>query len=64
MADSGIPLGVWSGADATNALREEIAKYNAQAAKQAETMIRLTWAIVALTVVLVAGLVVQIVLAV
>ncbi len=64
MADSGIPLGAWSGSDAPNALREEIAKYNAQAAKQAETMIRLTWAIVALTVVLVVGLVVQIVLAV
>lgn len=57
---SSIPIDQWSGSDATNALHETIKAFNATADKQTRTIIRLTWAILALTGVLVAGLVVQI----
>ncbi len=55
-------LGEWSGSDATDRLHTTIAAYNETATKQATSMIRLTWAIVALTLVLVVGLAVQITL--
>ncbi len=48
----GIPLGQWSGSDATDRLRETIEALNKQAEKQNRTMVRLTWAILALTIVM------------
>jgi hypothetical protein len=63
MASGGIPLGQWSGSDAINELYETLRRYNDIATRQAATMIRLTRAIVVLTILLFAGLVVQIVLA-
>ncbi len=53
MSESGIPLKDWSGSGATDELRRTIIAFNATAARQAATMIRLTWAIVVLTVVMV-----------
>lgn len=49
----GIPLGQWSGSDATNQLRETIEVSNRKAEKQTQTMVRLTWAIVVLTIVMI-----------
>lgn len=63
MAKSGIPLDQWSGASATNELHETIKAFNETASTQTRTLVRLTWALVGLTVVLVLGLAVQIVLA-
>ncbi len=63
MAD-GIPLGEWSGSNATRELHEAIREFNQEAAKQTAIMIRLTRLIVGLTVVLVIGLVVQIIVAI
>lgn len=60
---AGIPLGEWSGSDATNALHAAIEKFQTRAEEQTNTMIRLTRAIVALTVVMLFGLGVQIGLA-
>ena len=60
---SGIPLGQWSGADATDSLRETIREFNETTSEQTETMIRLTRWIVALTAVLVIGLGIQIAVA-
>jgi CHASE3 domain sensor protein len=57
-------MGTWNGSDAVRAsvreLRETIEAYGQSAAAQTTQMLRLTWAIVGLTVVLVAGLGVQI----
>lgn len=50
MGESGIPLGQWSGSDATNALHKTIKDFGDKADKQTQTMIRLTWAIAILTV--------------
>ena len=47
---AGIPLGEWSGSDATNALNAAIERFQTRAEEQTKTMIRLTRAIVALTV--------------
>jgi prophage DNA circulation protein len=47
---------------AVNKLQETIKTFNEQSSKQTEKMIKLTWGIVALTIVMVAGLVVQIIL--
>jgi len=58
-----IPLGQWSGSDATNALHETIRQYQEQSSKQTKQMLRLTWAIVVLTFVMLLGLGVQIYLA-
>jgi hypothetical protein len=44
--NSGIPLGQWSGADATNALRETIERFNEKAAQQAEAMLKQSEAMV------------------
>jgi hypothetical protein len=60
MVESGIPIGQWSGSDATNALRESIEKFNQQSTRQADTMLRLTWVIAALTIIMAIGLGVQI----
>jgi hypothetical protein len=59
----GIPLGQWSGSDATNTLHDTIRQFTEQSARQTRTLIRLTWAIVGLTVAMVLGLIVQIWLA-
>jgi hypothetical protein len=63
-ASGGIPLGVWSGSDATNQLRETIIELSEATARQTRQMIRLTWTLVIMTAVLIAGLTIQIVLAV
>jgi hypothetical protein len=60
MAKSGIPLGDWSGADATKALQATIEKYQAESSRQTAHMIGLTWAIAVLTVVMAVGVAVQI----
>jgi hypothetical protein len=61
MADAGgSPLGQWSGSDATNALREAIERFNAKTAWQTTWLLRLTWAIAALTLVMAIGVGVQI----
>jgi len=44
-------------------LEKTIQQYNKQTSKQTQKMIRLTWGIVGLTVVMVVGLVIQIILA-
>jgi hypothetical protein len=49
--NTGIPLGQWSGSDATDRLRETIEALNKHTEKQNRTMVRLTWAILALTLV-------------
>ncbi len=53
MAQGGIPLGQWSGSDATDRLRETLVDLNVSTERQTRTLIRLTWALVALTVVIV-----------
>jgi hypothetical protein len=50
--NTGIPLGEWSGSDATKKLRETIEISNQQAEKQTRMMVRLTWAIFVLTFVM------------
>jgi hypothetical protein len=60
----GIPLGQWSGSDATNALHETIQRYQETSSKQTAQMLRLTWAIAVLTFVMLIGLAVQIYLAI
>jgi len=56
----GIPLDAWSGSKATVHLEQTILKYSETATQQAKKMIRLTWAIVGLTVAMLVGLVVQV----
>lgn len=48
---------------ALNKLQETIKTFNEQSSKQTEKMIRLTWLIVGLTVIMVIGLIIQITLA-
>ena len=64
MAQGGIPIGQWSGADATNELRRTVANFNANAKAQTDEMVRLTRTIALLTKVMVAFVGVQIVIAV
>jgi hypothetical protein len=64
MATGGIPLGEWSGSDATDRLRESVDAANLATDRNTKTIIRLTWAIATMTLFLVVGLVVQIWLAV
>lgn len=47
---------------AVNKLQETIKTFNEQSSKQTEKMIKLTWWIVALTIVMVVGLFIQIIL--
>jgi hypothetical protein len=49
----GIPLGQWSGSDATDRLRGTIVELSRVTECQTRTLVRLTWALVALTVVIV-----------
>ena len=63
-ASGGIPLGIWSGSDATDQLRTTILELNDTTARQTRQMIRLTWALVVMTGVLIVGLGYQIWLAV
>ena len=60
MAKGGIPLEEFSGAAATNALREAIERFQEENGRHTQTMVRLTWAMTALTVVMAIGLGVQI----
>ena len=62
-ANSGIPLGQWSGSDATDRLRETIIELNAATDRQTRTMVRLTWALIVSTVILTIGVAVEIWLA-
>jgi hypothetical protein len=59
MANSGIPIGQWSGSDATNALHQTIR----DSTRHTTQLLVLTWAIAALTLVMTIGLVVQIYIA-
>jgi len=49
LANSGIPLGEWSGSNATRELHETIKQFNAAAEEQTRQMIRLTKRIMWLT---------------
>ena len=55
-----IPLGQWSGSDATRELTQNIISLNEAANRQNRSMIRLTWAIAIMTLVMVVGVAVQI----
>jgi len=52
MPIGGIPLDEWSGAKATKQLEATIRTFNEQADRQTSTMLRLTWAMLILTVVM------------
>jgi hypothetical protein len=56
----GIPLGQWSGSDATKSLKATIRQFNQQSDRQTQTMLRLTWAMLGLTVVMTVAVGVQI----
>lgn len=60
LANSGIPVGQFSGGDAVNALHQSITAFNEATSKQTVTLIRLTWTMTVLTVVMAVGVVVQI----
>jgi hypothetical protein len=60
----GIPIGEWSGSDATKALHESIKNYQEVSSRQTTQMLRLTWTIAVLTFVMLIGLGVQIYLAI
>ena len=62
MSKGGIPLDEWSGAKATKELHETIQKFVEQSDRQSRTMIKLTWAIVGLTIAVIVLVAVQIVL--
>lgn len=64
MPESGIPISEWSGSGATDRLRETITEFSATTAEQTAQLVRLTKALVVLTVLLFVGLVVQVVLAI
>ena len=59
-----IPLGKWSGSDATEALHETIREFNRQSSQQTAQMLWLTKVIAVLTVIMLVGLAVQIYIAV
>jgi hypothetical protein len=59
-----IPIGKWSGSDATEALHASIKAYSDQASVQTRQMLRLTWVIAILTSVMLVGLAIQIYLVV
>lgn len=56
----GIPLGQWSGSDATSALRETIERLSSAADAQTREMVRMTRWIMWLTVVMTVGVAAQI----
>ena len=63
MVGNGIPLGQWSGSDATAALHETIKQYNSATEIQTKEMVRLTRVIMWLTVVMLFAVLAQIGLA-
>jgi hypothetical protein len=60
MPEGGIPLGEWSGSNATQELHKTIKEFNQAAGAQTWTMIRLTKLIAALTAVMTVAVLVQI----
>ena len=56
----GIPLGEWSGADATKALHEAIDRHKELSSRQTRHIIALTWAIMVLTVMMLFAVLAQI----
>jgi hypothetical protein len=56
----GIPMGQWSGADATHALHETIRAFGVKSDRQTRTMIGLTWAIAILTLAMLGAVAFQI----
>lgn len=62
MADN-IRVGVLSGSDATDALHETIKAQTVAANRQTETMVRLTWWITVLSIVMALSGIVQVLLA-
>ncbi|MCL5736922.1 MAG: hypothetical protein M1274_15355 [Actinobacteria bacterium] len=64
MVIEGIPLSEWSGSGATRELQETIRQFNEKADKQTQQMIRLTRGILWLSLVMVAAVLAQIVLAI
>lgn len=63
MPESYISMDEWSGSGATDRLRATIVEFNETTAKQTAQLVRLTKALVILTVLLFVGLVVQVVIA-
>ena len=63
-ASGGIPLGEWSGSNATRDLHETIKQFNEKAEKQTQQMVRLTRVIAWLTFVMLVAVIAQIVFAV
>ncbi len=63
MAKGGIPLGEWSGSDATDRLRAVIEKQHEQTARQSKVMVWLTVMMFVLAVVTTAATLVQVWLA-
>jgi hypothetical protein len=59
----GIPLGQWSGSDATKELHDTIKEFNEASTRQTRHLTILTCAIVILTILMLIGLGVQIYLA-
>jgi hypothetical protein len=55
-----IQLGKFSGSDATDALHASIREFNVQSSRQTDQMLRLTWVMAILTILMFVGLVVQI----
>ena len=62
MGGNGIPIGQWSGSDATDELRKTILQLNEAAEIQTREMVRMTRWIMWLTVVMAVGVGAQIVL--
>jgi hypothetical protein len=60
----GVPLSLWAGSSATDAMHATLQEFSREAARQNATLVRLTWALASLTAVLVVGLVVQIAVAI
>jgi hypothetical protein len=60
MTEKGIPMGQWSGSDATDRLQAVIEENQKATERQTRTMIYLTWVMTILTVVTAAPIVVQI----
>lgn len=60
----GIPLSEWSGSGGVERLRETVIEYSETTAKQTAQLIRLTKALVLLTVLLFVGLAVQVTIAI
>jgi hypothetical protein len=59
-----IPLGQWSGSDATKELTETLKKFNESNEKQTRQLVILTWVIAILTFFMLIGLIVQICMAI